>query len=157
MPNTKPFVAAAFICERVLQEKDEVFSAIRIVDIYTVGSLMLSASQPVTLQPPAPGVTSILGLTALVMLKAGDVTGTHEVSILARSPEGKETPFPQSFPVVLPGTDPALGVNLVVRFFMPGDNNPGLYWFDVLWDGERLTSIPLKLVKQSQSQGVEPG
>ena len=40
MANTKPFVAAAFICEKILRE-DNIYSAIRIVDTYTVTTVTL--------------------------------------------------------------------------------------------------------------------
>src|SRR5471030_1809050 len=39
MANTKPFVASACFCEHILVEKDEVTSAIRIVDTYFIPPL----------------------------------------------------------------------------------------------------------------------
>ena len=36
MPDERPYLAAALMCERVLEEKDRVLSVIRIVDNYFV-------------------------------------------------------------------------------------------------------------------------
>ena len=36
MPNTKPLVAVATLCEQILEEKDGVVSVIRVVDTYHV-------------------------------------------------------------------------------------------------------------------------
>jgi hypothetical protein len=36
MPNTKPLVAVATLCEQILGEKDGVVSVIRVVDTYYV-------------------------------------------------------------------------------------------------------------------------
>lgn len=35
MPERKPYLSAAFFCERVMEEKDGVLSAIRLVDTFT--------------------------------------------------------------------------------------------------------------------------
>ena len=162
MPNTKPLVAAALICERVLREESDVLSAIRIVDTYKT-KLVKMGLQPPTDEPtigePPPGavildLAQVLDMSALVILKAGDVSGQHEISLIIRNPEGKETRYPQTFPVIFAKNDPAEGAQLIARFVMPGNTKSGLYWIDVLWDGDVLTSIPLKLIRESESQGV---
>lgn len=163
MPNLKPFVAAAFICEKVLREKGakgDIVSAIRIVDTYTTVIRRIGAQtgEPIPATPPPEQVldaTGVLDMTALVILKAGDVTGPHEVSMVVRNPTGKETPFPQAFPVNFALNDKAEGAQIVVQFVMPGNAPAGLYWIDVHWDGEPLTSIPLKLVKEPLPAGTE--
>ena len=163
MPNAKPFVAAAFICEKVLREKGgkgDIISAIRIVDTYTTVLQRIGpkSDEPIPSNPPADQIldaTGILNMSALVILKAGDVTGQHEVSMVVRNPEGKETPFPEAFPVNFALKDKAEGAQFVVQFVMPGDAPAGLYWIDVRWDGEPLTSIPLKLVKAQSQAGTE--
>jgi hypothetical protein len=54
MPNTKPLVAVATLCEQILEEKDGVVSVIRVVDTYHVeppkdlpaGKVAVIASRP---------------------------------------------------------------------------------------------------------------
>jgi hypothetical protein len=154
MPNTKPFVAAAFICEKVLREDGEVYSAIRIVDTYSTKVVKMhgvSISGEDAEPPKSIDLSRVLDMSALVIVKAGSVSGKHEMSIVVRNPDGKKTPFPQKFPVDFKANDPAEGATLNIRFVMPGDAKSGLYWIDVLWDGEALTSIPLRLAKESES------
>jgi hypothetical protein len=45
-------------------------------------------------------------------------------------------------PILLKGDEH--GTNVVARVMLEA-KDLGLYWFDVLWAGETLTSIPLKL------------
>jgi hypothetical protein len=158
MPNTKPFVAAAFICEKVLQERDDVFSAIRIVDSYS-----LREGPPLPAQTGAGG-TGILGpiagpvldLTMLVILKAGDIKGSYHVEIVAHSPDGSSSRLPHEWPVVFDGDES--GSTLVVRFGMPASAPIGLYWFDVTWKGEMLTRVPFRLAKErtDETDSIEP-
>jgi len=155
MPETKPLVAAAFICEKILVEEGNIYSAIRIVDTYKVKLIKIAQLKETVPRPTSIGdSTQLLDMSALVIVKAGTVTGKHEMSFRVRNPEGKETPFPDKFPVNFAMNDPAEGANATIRFVMPANANPGLYWIDVLWDGESLTSIPLKLVRESGSQGT---
>ncbi len=134
MPNPKPFVAAAFICEKVLREKGakgDIVSAIRIVDTYTtvIQRIGKRTDEPIPAAPPREQIldaSGILNMSALVILKAGDVTGHHEVSMVVRNPDGKETPFPETFPVNFALNDKAEGAQFVVQFVMPGDPPAGL-------------------------------
>jgi hypothetical protein len=134
--NSKPYVAAAVCCERVLQEKDGVLSAIRIVELLTVPELPSNAPPGATLLP--------YPLTLLVALKSGDFVGESRVSLIVESPDGKRTPFPESWPFVFSGGDQ--GINILANFALPPDK-PGLYWFEVLSNDEVLTKVPFKLVR----------
>jgi hypothetical protein len=159
MQNRLPFVAAAFICEKVLDEKDGVLTAVRIVDTYTIkaieiptaGSSAKGAARNET--PVAVEGPKVIDVNALIGVKSGNVTGEHDVTIVARDPDGKKAPMPEGRRVALNGGEH--GANFVVRFLMPGNAKPGLYWFDVLWDGELLTSIPLRL-KREEPTSQEP-
>ena len=137
MPNTKPLVAAACACDKVLVERDNTATLIRIVDTYTFPT-------PTTAIPPSsrPAVS----FTLFISLKSGDLTGQHEVGLLLRQPNGKSPPA-QRWPVVLNGGEH--GVNLTVDFTLAGEPGAmpemGLYWFDVLWGTDVLTSIPVRL------------
>jgi hypothetical protein len=143
MQNTKPYVNVACICEKVLQEKDNVLSAIRLVDTYYL--------QPPPLMPE--GITGAVDLSALVLLKSGDVTGKSELGIQIRAPSGRVIELPEKWPVLLNGGEH--GVNFVMKFTMPV-REFGLHWFDVVWQGEVLTSFPLKLVLGPQPAAASP-
>jgi hypothetical protein len=137
MKNTKPYVAIATVCEKVLLEKDGVVSVIRVVDTFTVAEL------------PA-GALPNLALTAMIALKAGDLVGESRLSLIIAAPDGTRSPFPESWPVVFGGGE--TGANFVVTFGLP-PNKPGLYWIEVLWNGESLTKIPIRL---RQAQAAAP-
>jgi hypothetical protein len=131
MNNTQPFVAAALICERVLQEKDGVLSAIRIVDTFTIARDEL----------PTKGAPRVLGLSVLVILKSGALRGQSHLSLTIRDPDGKRNDL-QEWPVLLNGDENA--AQLVLNLAL-GAEKLGLYWVDVVWEGNVLSSIPFRL------------
>lgn len=143
MANTKPFVAAAFLCEKVLQEPDNVQSAIRIVDTFFVPANLPNDATPVVL------------ITGIVSLKSGGMTGSHHVKLVLentkaiRSPIGPEAGWPVVF-----SEDPADG--FTVTFTLPlGVKHFGLIWIDVIFDDEVLTRIPIKLRAQEAKPNTE--
>ena len=140
MANSKPFVAAACVCEKVLQEKDDVASLMRIVDTFTLQAVNLP-----------PGFEPMVSLTVFVSVKSGDVTGQHEIGLVLRSPDGKRHDV-RKWPVVLNGGEH--GAHLVLNFNLTKPKM-GLYWFDVVWGEDNLTSIPFRL-KQAEPTDQEP-
>lgn len=128
----RPFVQVACVCERVLVETDNVPSLIRIADTY---HLELPQALPAD-------TAAAVNLTVYVSLKSGDVVGEHEIGLKLNRPDGlasEKRPWPAEF------RGEAHGVSLRLNFTIA---NPayGLYWFDVLWDGDEiLTRIPLRL------------
>jgi hypothetical protein len=144
MANTQPFVAVACFCENVLQEKDEVLSAIRIVDTYYLPPLPEGIELP-------DGLRGVIMLTGLISLKAGDVTGPGTIGLVMNKVTGERAEIspPGGWPVVLNGGEHGANVRMQIPL---GVKNFGLVWFDVLWNGEVLTRIPLKL-----QQGEKPG
>lgn len=135
MANTKPYVAVACVCEKVLLESDGVASLIRVVDTYHL-------QMPETAPELPTNVKAVVELTAFVSVKSGDVIGQHEIGLVLRMPDGKSTPR-QKWPVVLNGGEH--GANLKMDFRLPQPPQLGLYWFDVLWADDILTSIPFRL------------
>lgn len=158
MPPSKPLVGAAFICERVLREEDNVLSAIRIVDKFTM-KRTAEAAQPTAVEgkegmavPVSPPAS--IQIAAFVLVKAGEVTGDHELSIAMRNPAGKVTSIPEAMTVQFNNNDPSEGASLIVRLMIGGDLKGGVYWVDVLWDKEPLTAIPFRIVAESESPEV---
>lgn len=131
MPSAKPLVQVACVCERVLIEPDNVPSLIRIVDTY---HLQIPRDKPVPADLAAD-------LTAFVSVKSGAAVGQFEIGLRLKDPEGTVAPA-RTWPVVLNGGEH--GANLRINFALVAPKM-GLYWFDVLWGDEVLTSIPFRL------------
>lgn len=150
--ESKPLIAAAFVCEKVLSEGN-IHSAIRIVDKFTLTIAPVAAvSTPVQTSKEPAGEGQVLNLvpvfdmTAFVMLRAGKVTGKHELSIVVRNPDGEERRFPDKTVEFTLG-DPAEAAVVSIKLLMPNNAKRGRYWIDVLWDGEALTRIPVSLLE----------
>jgi hypothetical protein len=146
MDEPLPIVTAALVCERVLVEKDEVISAIRIFD-------RLLYELPPT--PTPPEFQAALAFSLLVILKRGDARGgSYDVDVVIRSPSGKEgRPAAASGPVklVLPGDDPDSGANVQVGIFMTPSED-GLHWLEVKINGRLSARVPLRLIRREPTQ-----
>jgi len=128
MSNSKPLVIAATACEKVLQEKkDDVVSIIRMVDTF-----QMSTDVP------------IVHVNAIVALKSGDVTGNYEIKLRIRTPSGDLRPIDGKWPVYLKGGEHGVTIGLTINLESPVI---GLYWIDVVWQDDVLTSFPIKLVR----------
>jgi hypothetical protein len=142
-----PYLAAACLCERVLEEKDGVLSAIRMVDRIMVQGVV----PPGVEAPPMPAIP--IQLTALISFKNGAARGSARLTLQPRSPSDFKLPGP-SFPILFEG-DEDRGVN--IRFLVQFQaQEEGLYWFDVLLDEELLTRMPLRVVYQIATTSLPP-
>lgn len=145
MQNSKPLVQAATLCDTVLAEPDKVASIIRLIDTVYL-----------TLPPgaePAEGEVGAVPLRIFVSLKAGAVRGEFDVELILRTPSGKQAIMPQKWHVAFQG-DETTGAHLTINFLLPV-REFGLYWYDVVWEGEVLTSIPFKLVEGPKPEAPE--
>ena len=136
-----PFIQVAAICERVITEPDGAVTAVRIIDrIYFIAGPdgnPLNPTQPVWF---------------LITLKAGAARGNFKVQLVRERPSGERDQVFET-PVLLEGED--RGANLVIQTaFMP--EQQGLHWFDVIFEGHRITRMPLRAVFQQMPQG-SPG
>jgi hypothetical protein len=136
-----PFLSAAVFCEKVLQEKDGVASLIRVVDRLI--------TQATGADPPERMPALQANLTLFISLKAGFAQGSYSVHIRCTNPLGRTTDL-ATLPVLLEGQD--RGANLVGVMQLRLEE-PGLYWFDVLFEQRLLTRIPLRVVYQRLSLG----
>jgi hypothetical protein len=129
MTNTKPFVSAAFVCERVLQEKDGTTSAIRIIDnFYIPASIAPDTSMPVTV---------FIGLKS-------DVPREGIITVIVNTPDGKKNELPDKWPISF--SSAVTGANLILTFGL-FVRHVGTTWIDVVYDGEMLTRTPIRLVR----------
>jgi hypothetical protein len=126
-----PYVTAAALCDRTLQESDGVLSLIRIVDKVTVAGV----------GPEEQMAQASVNLTLVLILKAGDAAGRpFTVKLRPENPEGRaiaETQVPVRF-----ADEPNASASLLVQLGLL-INQPGLYWINVLLDDELLTRVPL--------------
>lgn len=136
-----PYLVAALLCEKVLQEKDGIISVIRMVDRLAI--TVNAPGSPETM-PPTP-----ISLNALIALKSGSARGRGTIKWRTEIPSGIKMPD-QLFPVFFEGDD--RGVNLIIALNMVLEQE-GLYWFDVILDEQHLTRIPLRILYQRLGQG----
>jgi hypothetical protein len=128
----------ACVCENVLREEDGVISAIRIVDRFTVDA-------PSDLPPTT---RAALDVRALVGVKSEGLSGTHHLKVVVIYPSGLRKEL-QEFPVELNPDKDYQGFNLTARLAVEVKEY-GVYWLDVLWDGEMLTRIPFKVIRRER-------
>ncbi len=140
----KPYLAAAFLCEKVLREKDEVLSVVRIVDTYFV-------TLPRNLSEDA---VPVIQITALLAFKsASQPIGEpekHQVVVQLHYPSGQMHQKPATLDVFFKQDDSVAGANVVVVMNV-GVKEFGRLWLDVIVDGELMTRIPFRvLLKQEE-------
>jgi len=141
-----PYLQAALFCERVLQEKDEVLSLIRVIDrviLRAVGSA-----------PPDQMPAGIVACQAVIMLKTGSLAGKYKLGLLPTTPSGKVLPETSVGILLEGGEDRGINVILNVQFLAQEE---GIYWFDLKLENQLLTRIPLRLVYQPLTQSSQPG
>src|SRR5512146_1663267 len=144
--NTLPHVAAALICERVIEEKDGDISAIRIIDRAET-KIRIEGKLP----PPEKlnEIVPTLQLAMLVGLKSGSFKGKGVVEIDGESPNGTVKRLGlHEFEFLGSEHGQNLIVNLLVQV-----KEEGLHWFNVKFNGELLTRIPLRLSRTVESVG----
>lgn len=135
MQNNLPIVNAAFVCEKILREPDNVFSAIRVVDVFHLPPETASL-------PDDSGVP----ISAMIVVRGGDYRGNGEVSFSIVTPDGKQHDVPQKWPILF--SDPISGTNLIFNFALKF-KHVGTTWVEVLWNGELLTKFPITLALQT--------
>lgn len=139
-----PYLSAAFLCEKVLEEKDGVKSAIRIIDRIT--HTVVGPNPPEELQPFDYRITLFL------KFKSGTARGPMQLQIRLTKPSG-ESPPSTRHTLNFEGEDDR-GVDIAADMIMKLDQ-VGLHWFDISLAGERVTRIPLRVIYLPQV--TQPG
>src|SRR2546427_11635566 len=134
-----PYVQAALLCERVVQESGGRVTIVRLIDrviaptVATVGPAQI---------PP-----TIVSCHAVVILKTGSRPGNYKLRLLLTSPSKR--PIREfSLNISLPDEEDQ-GVNGVMPIQFPATEE-GVYWFEVRLDNEEwpLTKTSLRLVRR---------
>ena len=134
-----PFLSAAFLCEKVLEEKDGVKSAIRIIDRVTHTAV---GPKPPKEMPPFP-----YDITLFLRFKSGWARGSTDLKIETVKPSGESsTPVQQT--IFFEGEEDR-GVDVVGHLRIKLEMT-GIYWFHVYLDEEHLTQIPLRVIYMPQ-------
>jgi len=141
MEKPRPYLTAALFCERVLQEKDESITVVRIADKINYGVQFIPPVGVTAQSPPLP-MKPVIDIQGLISIKSGPVTGDHALKIVTERPDGQRRDV-ATHPVKLLGKDH--GVSLILHLGLIAELD-GLYWFDVLFDDEVLTRVPLIII-----------
>ena len=142
MEKPRPYITAALLCEKVLQEKDGSLSLVRIADNVQYHAVGL-----------AQGTKPVFTIQGLLAFKSGPVSGDHKVNLIIEAPNGgRRDAFPHPIKVALRGNDHGQNLILNVSIEIAQD---GLYWFDVMFDEELLTRIPLTITPLQEEAATE--
>lgn len=133
MSDNGPYIAVAAICEKILVEKSDLLSCIRIVD-------KVHVVVPPSLPDPLPRIP--VQVNALIALRSGGFVGKKMIQLNLINPAGDSTASMESFPAVFDGGE--TGINLVLELTLHIQTE-GVYTFDVLLDGELITRIPQRI------------
>jgi uncharacterized protein DUF6941 len=132
---TGPYVIIAAFCERVLDEKDNVISLIRVIDRFTV-----NAQGPEAPDALPPGT---IETTLVVLLKRGEARGGQRFQVVVEYPDGSRREGPE-VQINFPG-GPESGANVVLPMQLPVES-AGVYWAEVLVNGRLMARTPLSVV-----------
>jgi hypothetical protein len=134
-----PFLSAALICEKVLEERDGVKSAVRIIDRVT--RTIVGHSPPEEMEP------FDYDATLLIKLKSGWARGSYPLRVDLVKPSG-ESPVPIRHTVYFEGEEDR-GVDIVGNMRIRFDQT-GIYWFKIYLAEKLLTQIPLRVIYMPQ-------
>lgn len=141
-----PYLQAAMFCESVLDEKDGVKTAVRIVDRINRAIAGPAAEVPDQMQ------AFPYKLVFLLKLKTGNSPGRHEVELRLVNPRGEEAGPPLSQAINFE-TGEERGVDVVMNLMLNIEHE-GVYWLDVNVDGVRITRVPLRVIYVTQRHGA---
>ncbi len=94
------------------------------------------------------GIKPIVPLQGLISLKSGSVIGDHTIKVVVEKPTGERKEV-FLFPAKFLGKDQGQSIILKIGLGIDVD---GLYWFDVLFDEELLTRIPLVVIPEPEPE-----
>ena len=133
MPGpVEPYLKLGAICERVLHEKDDVLSLIRIVDIFTI---TITGKEPPDQLPEGEKVLTI------VMSWVGGL-GSHEAAFNIVSPGGETQPSPRSWSFTLDAMHRGHNIIVTVPVRIAKE---GVYWIEFILNDQVKSRIPFQV------------
>lgn len=136
-PAGGPFLAMAVFCDSVLEDKDGVLSAIRIIDTCNV---MIAPNAPANI--PSAEFPATIRQNALITLRTGGSGTKHRLTFVVEDPEGERSEAYDT--QVKLGAEPHAGLNVKTSATFTVKRS-GLFWLDVIVDGHVLTRMPLNI------------
>lgn len=131
----KPYILIATFCEKILEEKDDVLSVMRLADRLTV--------PPIVLERPENIPTPLVSLQLLLKFMSLNYSAKRILNIKVTLPTGEESKTILSSPIVFfaerPGVQAKINLNV-------GLKHAGRYWFAVCLEDEVFTRVPLEIV-----------
>lgn len=143
LPDTGPYLSAALICEKLIQESDGTVTVVRAVDRVSVN---VTSNVPGLATPQVMPSIAINNLTMFIALKSGKARGSQTITVQLERPDGVKAPA-QQVSVLFEGEE--RGANLIMNLNLILDIQ-GLYWFNVSLEDEFLTRVPLRLIYNRQ-------
>ncbi len=130
----EPCLRIGALCERVLEEKDNVLSLIRVIDrlIITAEGIDVPKELP-------PGQTPIIALMSWV-----NGLGNYEAKIRVEMPDSNSIESP-TLSFYLDSLDKVQ--NHIVRMMLPM-KRAGVYWFNFLLGDKVKSRVPLRVIYQ---------
>jgi hypothetical protein len=130
-----PHLSAAFLCEKILQEKtDGAPSFIRVVDRFTRPN-------------PTPGLppqSRLIQVMMVVAFKAGGVsTGKYKIKLRIRKPNEAQIGEIEKEAFFEGGKGQGVTIAHLLNFI---PDEEGLYWIDVLFEDRLVTRIPFRVI-----------
>jgi Family of unknown function (DUF6941) len=135
-----PYLNSALLSERTIQETDGVLTLVRVVDKLTATPAI--RTEPQSTQMPA----FLASLYLTVILRAGRARGDYLLTVRPVDPTGAQLPDSDNT-VTFTGNDDGAGANVLINMNL-GVQHEGLYWFNILLNGQLLTRVPLHIEYQ---------
>lgn len=132
--KTGPFVKVACFCDTVIEEKDGVYTFVRIIDVIT--------HHPRLPDMPDEMPPFIYPLKMVIMLGAGMARGRHRLEVVLEYPNGLRESGDSLLVTVHfeEGRTATVVADLAFEF-----EQEGTYLFHVVLEDEHLTSIPVTI------------
>jgi len=129
-----PFLASAVFCDNTITDKDQIITAIRIVDgcIINIGP---GAPEDFPSKDHPIGISQ----AALIILKRGDSKDKVSVRLEIEDPKGKRAQFFSQEFEFQPPLNASITIRINVEFQI---YNKGFFFIDVFCDDQRMTRMP---------------
>lgn len=139
-----PYIQAACFCSAVIEDKNGVLSLIRIID--TLTHTEAGSSPPEDIPPVQYSMKLVL------MLKSGTARGRSTLQIVPELPTG-ETQDSFTVTVHFEGEEKGQNVVMDINYTFKYE---GLYWFHIILEEHKLTSIPFRVKYNRVTTGATP-
>lgn len=142
MPNkiTEPYLTVAVFCERALEEKDGIISAIRVVDRLHI--------KPAAFEAIDKNNPALIQIIFLLKFTSINYAGKRTLSIKSEAPNKKVNQIIGDTPIVFEADKMGVQVRVLLTIAVKQE---GTYWVTPYLDGETFMRVPLEIRFQDVS------